>query len=362
MTTDEQDTYVHDRTPADQARLRRIAGALNARTRSACARAGLGLGQRAIDVGCGPVGALPILAELVGPTGAVVGMDASAEALAQARATLDQAGLTAVALVQADINAGGPDAVAAGMPFDLAVCRLVLMHQADPAATLRAVARLVRPGGRIVAIDQVFDPDYPRCDPPVPAVARVFALHAAHMRSRGATPDVAWQYADLCAAAGVQLVDQQGFFTVHAADASIALDITPAILLTQRAGLVAAGLTDEGEIQALVAELDAARGRGLRLSTSPLFCRADRRGLLIRGLCGRSPSGRGGVSEQLQDCDSPPFVPKTLENHLLICVCKGDFAHVKSSQAVARRRDPVRQTRRQLPRHRGHRRFDDLAV
>ncbi|MGI9148751.1 MAG: methyltransferase domain-containing protein [Chloroflexota bacterium] len=223
------------------------------------------------DAGCGPVGALPILAELVGPSGVVVGVDTSAAALAQARGVLDEAGLTAVELVQADINADGLAAVSAWAPYDLAICHLVLMHQANPAATLRTIARSLQPGARIVAIDQVFDPGSPRCGPRVPAITRIFALHEAHMRHRGAAPDVAWRYADLCIDAGLRLIEQQGFFTMHATDAAIVLDISGAILSTQREGLVRAGLTHEGEVEALLAEVDAARVRGLRLSTSPVF-------------------------------------------------------------------------------------------
>lgn len=44
-------------------------------------RAGLGPGMRAIDVGCGQLGALGVLSELVGPNGVVVGLDTNADAL-----------------------------------------------------------------------------------------------------------------------------------------------------------------------------------------------------------------------------------------------------------------------------------------
>ncbi len=41
----------------------------------ACLRAGLASGGRAIDIGCGPLGALPVLVDLVGSEGRVVGLD-----------------------------------------------------------------------------------------------------------------------------------------------------------------------------------------------------------------------------------------------------------------------------------------------
>src|SRR5215471_16766629 len=86
-------TYVFDQTQVDHDRLNRQARFLNPFAREACGRAGLKDGDRAIDVGCGPLGALPVLAELVGPRGTVVGLDADEAALARARVTLDRLGV-----------------------------------------------------------------------------------------------------------------------------------------------------------------------------------------------------------------------------------------------------------------------------
>ena len=185
----------------------------NSRARPACAP-GFKPGDRAIDVGCGPVGALLVLAELVGPAGAVVGLDASAEALTQARQILDRRGLNSVRLIRADINATDLEAVPPDAPFDVAFCRLVPTHQVEPAATLRRIAALLRPGGRIVAQDILEDPRYPSFDPPVPAVERILALQYEHKRRRGVFPDVARHYRTLCGEAGLGLVSQRGLFTV----------------------------------------------------------------------------------------------------------------------------------------------------
>src|SRR5437763_2012117 len=114
-----QEIYVFDRSQTDQERLPGIARARADFAREACLRAGLKPGDRAIDVGCGPVGALLVLAELVGPAGAVVGLDASAEALTPARQILDRHGLGTVRLIRADINATDLEAVPPGAPFDL---------------------------------------------------------------------------------------------------------------------------------------------------------------------------------------------------------------------------------------------------
>ena len=65
-------------------------------------RVGLRPGDRALDLGCGPLGVLDLLAERVGPTGRVVGIDREKRYLAIARQELDARGLDGVELVAAD--------------------------------------------------------------------------------------------------------------------------------------------------------------------------------------------------------------------------------------------------------------------
>src|SRR5437899_2002172 len=81
----------------------------------------------------------------------VVGVDMDEGALGRARTILDQAGRENVRLVHADINAESSEELQRLGPFDAAYCRLFLFHQQDPAATLRRMAALLRPGGHIVA-------------------------------------------------------------------------------------------------------------------------------------------------------------------------------------------------------------------
>ena len=65
-------------------------------------RVGLRPGDRALDLGCGPLGVLDLLAERVGPTGRVVGIDREKRYLEIARQELDARGLDGVELVAAD--------------------------------------------------------------------------------------------------------------------------------------------------------------------------------------------------------------------------------------------------------------------
>jgi hypothetical protein len=85
------------------------------------------------------------------------------------------------------------------------------MYQVDPAATLRKIARLVRSGGRIVAIDPLHDRHYACFDPPVQANERILQLFFDLVEHRGGTPEVARDYRGVCERAGVHLVAQRGW-------------------------------------------------------------------------------------------------------------------------------------------------------
>jgi ubiquinone/menaquinone biosynthesis C-methylase UbiE len=261
--------YVFDRTDADHARLIRQARLLDGFGREACLRAGLGPGQQVIDVGCGPLGLLPVLAELVGPDGVVVGLDVSAAALTQAQRALAALGAGTVHLVEADLTTMQPDMLAPHGPFDLAVCRMVLMYQADPVTVLRRIATLVRPGGRIMAVDVLHDPHYPCFDPPVAAAERILRLFFALVERRGGTVEVARQYRALCVEAGLRLVHQRGWFGV-ADDPRDYLALYRDILLSMRHTLVAQGLTTEEDIDVLAQEMETAR-EAVRFGTMTLM-------------------------------------------------------------------------------------------
>ena len=125
-----------------------------------------------------------------------------------------------------------------------------LTHQVEPAATLRRIAALLRPGGRIVAQDILEDPRYPSFDPPVPAVERILALQYEHKRRRGVFPDVARHYRTLCGEAGLGLVSQRGLFTVPP-DPRGPPSSMRALLSSTRRGLVEYGLATDDEIEAV---------------------------------------------------------------------------------------------------------------
>jgi SAM-dependent methyltransferase len=111
-------------------------------------RAGIRPGMRVVDLGAGVGMVTQLLAELVGPSGEVVGVDVSAAQLAQAR-TLLPVHLTNVRFVEAS-------AIATGLPresFDLVYCRFLLIHLTQPELALREMYELLKPGGLLVVED-----------------------------------------------------------------------------------------------------------------------------------------------------------------------------------------------------------------
>jgi SAM-dependent methyltransferase len=136
-------------------------------------RIGLPPGAAALDLGCGPLGILDVLAARVGPSGTVVGVEREPRCLTMAARQLRARGLPQVQLVAAD-------AAATGLPadsFDLAHERLVLVNAPRPADILAEMVRLTRPGGYVAVQD--FDCSSWTCVPSHPDWARLAALVAA---------------------------------------------------------------------------------------------------------------------------------------------------------------------------------------
>ena len=98
-----------------------------------------------IDIGTGTGALLPLLASAVDR---VVAVDNSEAMLAKARALCERSGLTAVEFQRADILS----LPFADANFDAAYCSMVLHHVARPAAAVAEMARVVRPGGKVVII------------------------------------------------------------------------------------------------------------------------------------------------------------------------------------------------------------------
>ncbi|MFN8633899.1 MAG: class I SAM-dependent methyltransferase [Chloroflexota bacterium] len=224
--------------------------------REACSRAGLGPGGRILDVGCGPLGALDVLSEVVGPSGLVAGLDASREALSVARGVLKQRGRTGVALVEADVNGEPPEELLRLAPFDAAYCRLLLCNQDDPAETVRRITRLLRPGGMLIVHELRDDPAYPQFDPPLPAARKLLDLMTRGMARRGKRPEIGGQLHALARETELRLVDLRGLMECSPTRAREFIQTNlVGMLLSFEAALLQDGLATPDEIQALADDL-----------------------------------------------------------------------------------------------------------
>jgi arsenite methyltransferase len=104
-------------------------------------------GERIIDVGCGPGYYVAELAEAVGPSGLVAGVDQSGPMLDIARSRCE--GLANTQLAEGDAAALPHDDEA----FDAALSVQVLEYVGDVPAALAEIRRVLRPGGRVVLWD-----------------------------------------------------------------------------------------------------------------------------------------------------------------------------------------------------------------
>ncbi|MHB1261509.1 MAG: class I SAM-dependent methyltransferase [Thermoplasmatota archaeon] len=137
---------VHE-IPAFQRRLDRQAEVTRPHRRPLYVRAGLA-GARVLDVGCGSGG---VTADLVGLAREVVALDIDGAMAHKAAQALT--GPSAATVLRAD----GRVLPFADASFDAAVCNLVLLWSPDPSRVVAEMARVVRPGGTVLA---TMEPDY----------------------------------------------------------------------------------------------------------------------------------------------------------------------------------------------------------
>ena len=134
--------YALGSTDAEHERLMRQAARLAPSTERFFRDAGIGLGQRVLDIGSGVGDVAMLAARLVGPSGEVMGIERDMRSIARARTRVAEAGLRNVSFMQSDVNQ-----ISGDKPFDAAVGRLILMYLPDPVAVLRSLCKLLCPGG-----------------------------------------------------------------------------------------------------------------------------------------------------------------------------------------------------------------------
>lgn len=111
------------------------------------ARADVRPGERVLDLGTGTGAVAEQAARAVGARGEVVGVDISSAMLTLARRRAEELGLGNLRYEEGR----GEALPAADGAFDVLLASLSLMYVIDRAAAAREIARVLRPGGRLVA-------------------------------------------------------------------------------------------------------------------------------------------------------------------------------------------------------------------
>src|SRR5713101_4139478 len=224
-------------------------------------------GWSAVDIGCGPLGILALLAERAGPAGRIAGVERERRFVEMARAELARRGLNHVEIIEAD-------GVSSGLPhdsFDLVHERLVLLQQPDPVPILREMVALTRPGGYVLVED--IDEASWICHPPHPAYDAL--LDAFHAMIDAARIDVhlGRKLPGLLRQAGLEEVKATAFTGVSPLG-----DRRRTHLLTLvrplRARITEAGVVDEQTLSRLVREVEEHLSKPETIVIRQLHCQA----------------------------------------------------------------------------------------
>jgi SAM-dependent methyltransferase len=196
------DRYALARTSEEYERLRAQSRIWEPVTARLLDRIGLAPGARCLDAGCGPGETMRLMAERVGPSGRVLGIDLDAPLGAHAVATLHGAGHRQCDFAQVDVTAGEP---LPGAPFDLVYARLLLYHLPARVAVLERLWDAVAPGGHLLVQD--YDVGAAGVIPSPASIDEFLRVMTAAFEARGCDVHVGSRLPQLFAQAGVGTPD-----------------------------------------------------------------------------------------------------------------------------------------------------------
>jgi ubiquinone/menaquinone biosynthesis C-methylase UbiE len=207
-------------------------------------------GSSVVEAGCGTGAALADTLSIVGANGRVTGYDPTKAFVESARARAQKLGASNARYELGDIRS----MPASDGEFDAAFCDKVLIHAGPPKVALSEMARVVRSGGRVGALEWL----------PYFAVSstRVETLEALNAIFRKACYDyfVSLNLARHFHSAGLKDVRTQAFLA-H----TDSLDAPPfwrAFMVQQMPMFVHAGLIEESTARSVLADLESLHAKG----------------------------------------------------------------------------------------------------
>ncbi len=218
--------------------------------------AGITADMRVLDVGSGRGEVSFMLARLVGPRGAVVGLDWDARATAIARARARELGLENVEFVTGDLREPPIEHAF----YDALVGRRVLMYQPDPAAALGPLVERLRPGG-LAVFEEVDASMVPASSQPHPLHERVYGWMWQTVEREGATTTMGLELSGALEAAGLEVEGARAEAIVQTARNR---HITAVIVRAMLPRIVAQGVASEAEVD--IESLDARLAEELALT------------------------------------------------------------------------------------------------
>ena len=263
--------YALERTTREYERLRTQSQAWEAATRRALDRVALTPGARCLDAGCGPGETMRLMAERVGPTGRVIGVDVDATIGSEAVRMLDDAGHRQCEFRRVDVSCEDIP----GAPFDLVYARLLLYHLPERVAVLRRLWNAVAPGGHLLVQD--YDLRAIGVLPALASADEMARVIVAAFTAAGCDVHVGSRLPELFARSGIgppDGTDVAGRLERFGVGQALLTGVYRSLMPTA----IARGITDEARATALLAETERDASRfGDRAMMWPLLIGAWRR-------------------------------------------------------------------------------------
>lgn len=178
-------TYTLGRTSHETNRLIEQSRIYGKSTRRLCKQAGIAEGMRVLEIGSGAGDVAIMLAELVGKTGQVVGVDINPTILESARLRVLDLGLDNI-----KFQAGDAREIVFEGKFDALVGRFVLMYMSDPTDGLKQLTTHLKPEGIVAFQEPEYTlypafkhPDTPLINQLISWILDVFQHSGAHLNA-----------------------------------------------------------------------------------------------------------------------------------------------------------------------------------